>query len=61
MKALTPNGFGTAMLAGEQVRATLTTAPLNCAAIGGVKMADHGWFAARPSGTFSQPILAGAA
>jgi phosphoglucomutase len=30
----------------------LTTAPGNDAAIGGVKVvAEHGWFAARPSGT----------
>ena len=32
--------------------AILTTAPGNGAAIGGLKvMTDHGWFAARPSGT----------
>jgi phosphoglucomutase len=30
----------------------LTTAPANGAALGGVKVAtEHGWFAARPSGT----------
>ncbi len=30
----------------------LTTAPGNGASIGGLKvMAEHGWFAARPSGT----------
>jgi phosphoglucomutase len=30
----------------------LTTAPGNGSAIGGLKvMAEHGWFAARPSGT----------
>jgi phosphoglucomutase len=39
-------------LAGEKVRATITTAPGNDAPIGGVKvLADNGWFAARPSGT----------
>jgi phosphoglucomutase len=39
-------------LAGEKVRATMTSAPGNGAPIGGVKVvADHGWFAARPSGT----------
>ena len=39
-------------LAGDPVTAILTTAPGNGAAIGGLKvMTDHGWFAARPSGT----------
>ena len=39
-------------LAGEPVTAILTTAPGNGAAIGGVKVeTEHGWFAARPSGT----------
>jgi phosphoglucomutase len=39
-------------LAGEPVTGILTTAPGNGAAIGGVKVTtDHGWFAARPSGT----------
>ncbi|HWT23830.1 MAG TPA: phosphoglucomutase (alpha-D-glucose-1,6-bisphosphate-dependent) [Solirubrobacteraceae bacterium] len=39
-------------LAGEPIRAVLTEAPGNGAAIGGVKVvAEHGWFAARPSGT----------
>jgi phosphoglucomutase len=34
------------------VRAVLTRAPGNDAPIGGVKVvAEHGWFAARPSGT----------
>ena len=36
----------------EPVRDVLFTAPGNDAAIGGVKVvAEHGWFAARPSGT----------
>jgi phosphoglucomutase len=52
LKALTPASIGITELAGETVRATLTTAPGDGAAIGGVKVvADHGWFAARPSGT----------
>ena len=52
LKALTPGGIGMAQLAGETVRTTITAAPGNGAAIGGVKVvADHGWFAARPSGT----------
>ena len=39
-------------LAGEPIRQVLTHAPGNGAAIGGIKVvADHGWFAARPSGT----------
>ena len=39
-------------LAGEPIREVLTTAPGNGESIGGVKViADHGWFAVRPSGT----------
>ena len=39
-------------LAGEPIRDVLTEAPGNGAPIGGVKVvAEHGWFAARPSGT----------
>ena len=39
-------------LAGEPVNAVLFNAPANDAPIGGVKVvAEHGWFAARPSGT----------
>jgi phosphoglucomutase len=39
-------------LAGEKIDATLTKAPANGAAIGGVKvLTKNGWFAARPSGT----------
>ncbi|WHZ18398.1 MAG: Phosphoglucomutase [Rhodanobacteraceae bacterium] len=39
-------------LAGDKVEAVLDKAPGNGAAIGGVKVvAEHGWFAARPSGT----------
>jgi phosphoglucomutase len=39
-------------LAGEPIRRVLTTAPGNGQSIGGVKVvSDHGWFAARPSGT----------
>jgi phosphoglucomutase len=52
LKALTPEGTGMAELAGEVVRATITSAPGNGVPIGGVKVvADNGWFAARPSGT----------
>jgi phosphoglucomutase len=39
-------------LAGDPITATLTEAPGNHAAIGGLKVqTDEGWFAARPSGT----------
>jgi phosphoglucomutase len=39
-------------LAGEPIREVLSTAPGNGAAIGGLKVVtEHGWFAARPSGT----------
>ncbi|MFC7962077.1 phosphoglucomutase (alpha-D-glucose-1,6-bisphosphate-dependent) [Rhodococcoides kroppenstedtii] len=39
-------------LAGEPITATLTTAPGNGAALGGLKVTtDSAWFAARPSGT----------
>ncbi len=40
------------MLAGDPIQAVLTKAPGNQGAIGGVKVVtQHGWFAARPSGT----------
>ena len=39
-------------LAGERIDAVLDTAPGNGASIGGIKVTtQHGWFAARPSGT----------
>ena len=39
-------------LAGDAIRAILTTAPGNGESIGGLKViADDGWFAVRPSGT----------
>jgi phosphoglucomutase len=39
-------------LGGEPIQSILTKAPGNGAAIGGLKViAEHGWFAARPSGT----------
>lgn len=49
---LSPQRIRQTDLAGEPIRATLTRAPGNDAPIGGVKVvAEHGWFAARPSGT----------
>jgi phosphoglucomutase len=44
--------FDAKELAGEPIRAVLTTAPGNGESIGGLKVvADEGWFAVRPSGT----------
>src|SRR5712664_3511956 len=52
LKALSPQKLAMAELAGEPVRAMLTTAPGNGQPFGGIKViADSGWFAARPSGT----------
>ena len=52
LKALSADKLAIKDLAGEPVRATLTAAPGNGQPFGGIKVtADHGWFAARPSGT----------
>ncbi len=52
LKALSPEKLGLSELAGEPVRAALTAAPGNGQSFGGIKViTDHGWFAARPSGT----------
>ncbi len=49
---LSPEQVVAKELAGEPIRAKLTRAPGNDAAIGGLKVvAENGWFAARPSGT----------
>jgi phosphoglucomutase len=49
---LEPDDITATELAGEPIQAVLTRAPGNDAPIGGVKVvAEHGWFAARPSGT----------
>ncbi len=49
---LSPSQVTATELAGEQITATLTEAPGNGAAIGGLKVTtENGWFAARPSGT----------
>ena len=49
---LTPQRVRSKELAGEPIKAILTQAPGNGAPIGGLKVvAEHGWFAARPSGT----------
>lgn len=52
LKNLSPEQIGMSELAGEPIVSTLTNAPGNGAAIGGLKVsARDGWFAARPSGT----------
>jgi phosphoglucomutase len=52
LNAVSPEQIGMKELAGEPIRAKLTTAPGNGAAFGGIKViAENGWFAARPSGT----------
>ena len=49
---LSPDMVTADELAGDPITATLTAAPGNGAAIGGLKVTtNHGWFAARPSGT----------
>ncbi len=49
---LKPETLTAASLAGSKVTARLTSAPGNHAPIGGLKVVtEHGWFAARPSGT----------
>src|SRR5579862_8450808 len=51
---LSPSQLKASEFAGEKIEATLTTAPGNGAAIGGLKVVTaNGWFAARPSGTES--------
>ncbi len=55
LKALDASAVTATELAGDPITAILTRAPGNDAAIGGLKVAtEHGWFAARPSGT--EPI-----
>jgi phosphoglucomutase len=52
LKTLSPEQVSGDELAGEPILDKLTTAPGNGAPIGGLKVvAEHGWFAARPSGT----------
>jgi phosphoglucomutase len=52
LKRLSPEQVESDELAGEPIQAVLTDAPGNGAPIGGLKVvAEHGWFAARPSGT----------
>jgi phosphoglucomutase len=52
LAALAPEQVSATTLAGEAITAKLTHAPANGAPVGGLKVCtQHGWFAARPSGT----------
>jgi phosphoglucomutase len=52
LKKLSPAQIAMTELAGDAVTSTLTEAPGNSVAFGGIKVStDNGWFAARPSGT----------
>jgi phosphoglucomutase len=52
LKSLSPEKLAMTELAGEPVRAAVTSAPGNGQPFGGIKVStDSGWFAARPSGT----------
>lgn len=52
LSKLSPGDVKSTTLGGEPIKAKLTTAPGNGAPIGGLKVvAEHSWFAARPSGT----------
>jgi phosphoglucomutase len=52
LASLSADDVRASVLAGDPITARLTAAPGNGAAIGGLKVAtEHGWFAARPSGT----------
>jgi phosphoglucomutase len=52
LQQLSPAQVDAKELAGDAIRAILTTAPGNGESIGGLKViTDNGWFAVRPSGT----------
>lgn len=52
LEKLSPERVRATTLAGDPILAMLTTAPGDGQAIGGLKVVtEHGWFAARPSGT----------
>jgi phosphoglucomutase len=54
LEKLSPSAVSATELAGDRIVARLTRAPGNDAPIGGLKVVtEHGWFAARPSGTES--------
>lgn len=55
LSKLSPEQIRAPELAGEPIQAILTNAPGNGESIGGLKVVtEHGWFAARPSGTESK-------
>jgi phosphoglucomutase len=52
LQKLSPKQLRVSELAGDKIQALLTAAPADGSPIGGLKVVtDHGWFAARPSGT----------
>ncbi|HEY4370412.1 MAG TPA: phosphoglucomutase (alpha-D-glucose-1,6-bisphosphate-dependent) [Burkholderiales bacterium] len=52
LEKLSPEQVKAPTLAGDKITSIITRAPGNDAAIGGLRvMSEHGWFAARPSGT----------
>ncbi len=52
LSKLSPRQIHSTLLAGDKIEDVIDHAPGNNAAIGGIKvMSEHGWFAARPSGT----------
>ncbi|NGZ01802.1 MAG: phosphoglucomutase, alpha-D-glucose phosphate-specific, partial [Nitrospira sp. WS238] len=52
LSKLSPDQVKAKELAGDKIVSMITKAPANGAAIGGLKvLTEHGWFAARPSGT----------
>jgi phosphoglucomutase len=52
LKNLSPDNVTSTELAGEPIRAAMTSAPGDNQPIGGLKVVTgNGWFAARPSGT----------
>jgi phosphoglucomutase len=52
LKKLSPAQVPATELAGEKIQSMVTAAPGNNSPIGGLKViTEHGWFAARPSGT----------
>ncbi|MEO8001251.1 MAG: phosphoglucomutase (alpha-D-glucose-1,6-bisphosphate-dependent) [Arenimonas sp.] len=52
LSKLSPRQIQSTLLAGEKIEDVIDRAPGNNAAIGGIKVtSEHGWFAARPSGT----------
>jgi phosphoglucomutase len=52
LRRLSPDQITASTIAGDRITGFLTNAPANGAPLGGLKvLTEHGWFAARPSGT----------